>query len=56
MVPRYEGLSEEIIKCYKDEQVSSKEIDSYFPKEFRLLEDPEKLSGGRIRIVCMMTK
>ena len=46
--PRYKDLSEEIINSYNDSLDSSKEIETYFSREYPGFTNAKKLTGGRI--------
>jgi aminoglycoside phosphotransferase (APT) family kinase protein len=46
--PRYEVFSGEIINCYKDELVSSDEIECFLRKEFGAFRSAQRLTGGGI--------
>lgn len=46
--PRYEAMSGELINSYKNELISSDEIESFLRKEFKAFRNSKPLTGGRI--------
>jgi len=45
---RYKVLSEQVINSYKDELVSSDEIECFLRREFKAFKNARRLTGGRI--------
>lgn len=46
--PRYKAMSVELINSYKNELISSDEIEFFLRKEFKTFRNSRPLTGGRI--------